>query len=76
MEIILSNHAAEKMRLLMITVHQVQCCVTDPDRVRSAHLAGVPAMGLRFERDFDRGQLNAIVRQQGMAAFVVTVFWE
>jgi len=74
-DIVFTTHAADNMPRLMITLEQVQRCVTDPDRVSSSHLSGVPTTGLRFERDFERGVLVTIVRQQEAAAIVVTVYW-
>ncbi len=63
------------MPRLMVTLKQVQRCVTDPDRVSSAHLSGFRMTGLRFERDFERGVLVTIVRQQEAVAIVITVYW-
>ena len=74
-EIVLTTHAADNMPRLMVTLEQIQRCVTDPDRVGSAHLSGARVAGLRFERDFERGVLVTIVRQQEAMAIVVTVYW-
>lgn len=74
-EILLTRHVRQKLRLAFISEEQITACIKDSDVVESARLSGSPAVGLRLQRDFVQGTLIAIVRQSGDRIIVITAWW-